>query len=102
MIVATDNYGTIIKIQDSKLDEYDEHTFNLNDSETPVLVFKAYTDQYQVTEVPHEVLPYQYSYTPEKGFVELKTHDDTTDEKEAIEQEYRDRLAQEVSGNVIA
>lgn len=99
MIVVTDNYGTILKIQANYLTEYDKNTYNLNNRETPVLVFKDYTNQYNVPEISTEVEAYKYTYTVDDGFMKIEPVEEPKTEAE-IEQAYRDKLAQEVIVNV--
>lgn len=55
---------------------------------------------YTKDEIPQEVLdkPEKYCYTEEKGFYDWV--EPVNPEVEAIKQEYRDELAQEVSQNV--
>lgn len=101
MVVVTDNYGTILKMQADYLSEYDKNTYNLNNRETPVLVFKDYTNQYNVPEIPMEVEAYKYTYTVDDGFMKIEPVEEPKTEAE-IEQAYRDKLAQEVSGDVDA
>lgn len=101
MIVVTDNYGLILSIRENELPAYDENTYNTNTEEQPVLVFKDYTRQYDIAEIPAEVQPYEYTYGTEDGFKKIETPEEPKTEEEII-QEYRDRLAQEVSGNVDA
>lgn len=101
MIVITDNHGIILSIRENKLPIYDENTYNINTEEQPVLVFKDYTRQFEVSEIPTEVQPYTYTYSEEDGFKKIEIPEEPKTEEEII-QEYRDKLAQEVSGNVDA
>lgn len=101
MTVITNNYGLVLDVRAGHLPEYDGNTYNIGSTDSPVLVFKAHTNHYDVPEIPTEVEAYKYTYTVDDGFMKIEPVEEPKTEAE-IEQAYRDKLAQEVSGNVNA
>ena len=67
-------------------------------AENSVLNFPAKYKLYLVEDYPSDIYTSLYMYTPDSGFIKIPEPTPEPSSEELIEQAYRDRIANEVSG----